>query len=628
MADLNALNAYLDLLHTPASTKPVSLAGNPFDRFDTPQQQQAAAPAVPSQGNPFDQFDQKPAATNGGISAALHGIVHGVTFGLMDPAIAAALSVGQGDDVQYTDSDHTYKTSSAPSYLDRYHENLAAMRSANETNDSNHPVAAFAGNVVGGAALPIGKIASVGDAAMTGARLGFGYGIGQGVTDDQGIDHVVDQGIGGAITGGLTGGVLGKAGDYLSNAVLPKMKAPTIAALKAMSQAAYKRLEDSGVQVSPDALNALGDSAVDKFSQRMGVNINPQVAAAAYPKASAALDLLSAYGTDGSMSGHQASFSDLDQTRRVVADLVGGAQSSDKAMARQVLDHLDNFVGRLGPQDMDTSALDAARANVVSSTGQMGALSKSIQGIEQNQSGALAARGAAGAGTRARYMDLRQSLTDASAARHGALQDMQAESDQISNAPQQAIQDLTDARSLWSRYAKASQLQAIIDKAKNNSTGFSQSGYENSLRSGFRKLLNNDRGIARFSPDERAAIKQVATGGSNLSATNLLRQIGKLSPQGAVPILAEIGMYGAAGPGALAVPAFGLAGRIGATVLQNGAARRAVNLAAMGSDNAAALNAVQLPVPPMRLQAARAASLLPRLTPGLSAFALPAVSSR
>lgn len=162
-----------------------------------------------------------------------------------------------------------------------------------------------------------------------------------------------------------------------------------------------------------------------------------------------------------------------------------------------------------------------------------------------------------------------------------------------------AIAALPEARDLASRSFKAEQLQSIIDKAKNNSTGFAQSGYENALRSGFRKLLNNDRGIARFSPTERDAIKQVATGGSAVSATNLLRQVGKLSPQGAIPILSELAMYGVAGPSALTVPAAGIAGRTGATLLQSAAAKKAVNLAALGR--------TALPPMPAALQ-------LPRLT--------------
>lgn len=158
-----------------------------------------------------------------------------------------------------------------------------------------------------------------------------------------------------------------------------------------------------------------------------------------------------------------------------------------------------------------------------------------------------------------------------------------------------AISALPQARDLASRSFKAQQIQDIMDKAANNSTGFSQSGYENSLRNGFRNLLNNPRGISRFNPGEVAAIKQVATGGSSLSATNLMRQVGKLSPQGAVPILAEIGAYGAFGPQALAIPAAGIAGRTGATLLQQNAAKNALNLALNGAPLAAQPAALGLP---------------------------------
>lgn len=178
---------------------------------------------------------------------------------------------------------------------------------------------------------------------------------------------------------------------------------------------------------------------------------------------------------------------------------------------------------------------------------------------------------------------------------------------------QTAIDALPQARDLASRSFKAQQLQDIVDKAGNNATGFSQSGYENALRNGFRKLLNNDRAIARFSPDEVAAIKQVATGGNSLSATNLMRQVGKLSPQGAVPILAEIGAYGAFGPQALAIPAAGIAGRTGATLLQQNAARNAVNLALNGAPLAATPAAVSMP-------AITSASRLPY---GLAPFGIP-----
>lgn len=167
--------------------------------------------------------------------------------------------------------------------------------------------------------------------------------------------------------------------------------------------------------------------------------------------------------------------------------------------------------------------------------------------------------------------------------------------------PQQAAADLNNARDLYSRSAKATTIQNLIDKAGVNGSNYTASGLENSLRVQFRKLANNDRGMARFSQAEQAAIKRVATGGSPASMNNALRYLGKFSPQGFFPAIAEMGAVGVMGPGALALPAAGFAGRVGATAMTKAAANRAVDLAALGR------TATAIPVTP--------ALQLPQLTP-------------
>lgn len=163
--------------------------------------------------------------------------------------------------------------------------------------------------------------------------------------------------------------------------------------------------------------------------------------------------------------------------------------------------------------------------------------------------------------------------------------------------PAQAISDLNNARDLYSRSAKASTIKSLIDKAGINGSNYTASGLENSLRVQFRKLANNDRGMSRFSPAERDAIKRVATGGSPASMNNALRYLGKFSPQGFFPAIAEMGAVGAMGPGALAIPAAGFAGRVGATAMTKAAAQRALDMAALGNTAAAipASPALQLP---------------------------------
>lgn len=357
-------------------------------------------------------------------------------------------------------------------------------------------------------------------------------------------------------------------------AIPAKAAAPSIADLRASAKQAYQQVDNSGVRVSTDSLNGMADSLQDKMADRLDPTLHPE--------ATAAYNRVMRYATDQPQAAAPATFTQLDNLRRVVADAGGSIKPADRALARQILDHVDDYVSGLSSVDLDTLALDQARATLTSATGAKGAAASQIKAIETNKPGALAARGAAGADTRATYMGLHDQLPQLEAGRQSALSDFNAENAQIQAGPQSTIDALNSARDLWARSSKAQTLQKIIEKAKNNSSGFAQSGYENALRSGFRKLLNNERGIARFSPDEVAAIKQVATGGSPLSATNLLRQVGKLSPQGAIPLLSELAMVGAAGPSALVVPAAGLAGRAGATALQSAAARRAVDLAAAG----------------------------------------------
>lgn len=396
------------------------------------------------------------------------------------------------------------------------------------------------------------------------------------------------------------GGFLGAPGGgapSIINATAREV-APSIVDLRAAAKAAYKKVDDSGVKVSTDSLNGMADSLEDKLSERLDPTLHPE--------ATAAYNRVLKFKTDQDKAVGPASFTQLDNLRRVVADAGNSIKPADRALARQIQDHVDDYVGNLTSADLDTSALDEARSALTSATGAKGQTAKQIKSIEVNKPGSLAARGAAGADTRAQYMALHEQLPQLEAQRQAALGDFNTENAQITAGPQDTIDALNSARDLWARSSKAQTLQNIIDKAKNNSTGFAQSGYENALRSGFRKLLNNDRGISRFSPPEVAAIKQVATGGSSLSATNLLRQVGKLSPQGAVPILAEIGLYGGLGPAALAAPAAGIAGRTGATILQKAAAKRAVDLAAMGRGAA-----IPLRNPPLQLPQLTSRSAIP-----------------
>lgn len=357
-------------------------------------------------------------------------------------------------------------------------------------------------------------------------------------------------------------------------------KAPSIADLRAAAKASYDAVDNSGVRVAPDALNRLGDSVQDSFGSRLDPTLHPD--------ATAAYNRITQFATDGPKGDAPATFSDLDNLRRVVADAAQSTKPADKAMARMMMDKIDDFVGNLKPADLDTSLQDQLRAELTAATGTKGQIAKQIKDIEVNKPGALAARGAAGAGTRDQYMGLMDQLPQAETARQNALNAFQNETDLINAGPQATIDALSHAREMWSRASQASLIQSQIDKAGIKAAGYSQSGMENALRAQFKQLALNDRAMARLSPEVQQAVKDVAKGSP---MGNVLRAVGKYAPHGPVSTAAGLGVgamlggpMGAAegGMASLAVPMAGEAARAGATAMTKSAAQRALDTAALG----------------------------------------------
>jgi hypothetical protein len=128
---------------------------------------------------------------------------------------------------------------------------------------------------------------------------------------------------------------------------------------------------------------------------------------------------------------------------------------------------------------------------------------------------------------------------------------------------------LKEARALYTRKRKAEDIERLIRRAE-----YSPSGFENGLRIEFRALAKNDRRFNRFTAEEKAAIDKVAKGGA---VENTLRLIGKAAPTGIVSGGLSSGAgFAFGGPvGAVALPAVGIAGRMGAKALTSRNARAA-----------------------------------------------------
>jgi len=125
------------------------------------------------------------------------------------------------------------------------------------------------------------------------------------------------------------------------------------------------------------------------------------------------------------------------------------------------------------------------------------------------------------------------------------------------------INELRDARKLWSMNAKAEVFEQMINRAETTgSSVYTQSGYENALRGEFRRLANNPNRMRQFTQAEQDQITEIARGGT---LQNMLRLVGKFSPTSVIsaPLSAGTG-YVVGGPiGAAVIPAVGLAARSG-----------------------------------------------------------------
>jgi hypothetical protein len=141
------------------------------------------------------------------------------------------------------------------------------------------------------------------------------------------------------------------------------------------------------------------------------------------------------------------------------------------------------------------------------------------------------------------------------------------------NGPQ-AAQALKDARALYTRNRKSTEIEGLIERAKERSAQFSGSGLENAIRTEFRQLAMNEKRMRRFTKEEQDAIRHVSRGGKG---ENALRMIGKLAPTGGLSAWLSI-LGTSLNPVIGAVPLTGLAARGGATLLTNRNANRAAEL--------------------------------------------------
>lgn len=233
-----------------------------------------------------------------------------------------------------------------------YDTELAYQRARDADYDARHPKESTAEQIGGAVLGTIAGARTLGRAGVpmpatlagkvaVGAPIGAAMGGAQAFTEGEGgpekrlAQVPTAAGIGAAF--GAAAPVLGKAVGAGVNA-LTKAAPPTVQAIKDMAQAAYQKSEDAGLRLTQSGfargLDEIGRAVIEPLNKTI------------HPKTYAAL--LEMYGWRGATP----SLKQVDQLRQIAGQAAMSSDKADARLAARVVDQIDDFMAKLGPNDV------------------------------------------------------------------------------------------------------------------------------------------------------------------------------------------------------------------------------------------------------------------------------------
>lgn len=233
-----------------------------------------------------------------------------------------------------------------------YDTELAYQRARDADYDKRHPKesvgeqigGAVAGTIAGartlgrmGIAMPASLAGKVAVGIPTGAAMG---GTQKFLEGEGGPEKRLE----GVPAASAVGGIAGMAAPILGKAVgaginaLTKAAPPTVEALKQFAQTAYKKADEAGLRLTQHGF-ARG---LDEIGQAVIGPLNKTI----HPKTYATL--LEMYGWRGSTP----TLSQVDQLRQIAGQAAMSGDRADARLARMVVDKIDDFMAKLGPNDV------------------------------------------------------------------------------------------------------------------------------------------------------------------------------------------------------------------------------------------------------------------------------------
>lgn len=316
---------------------------------------------IPMEGETDAQAGERAAGTSYGIgevgqgqTAARSGL-QGLTFGGGDEAVAGAASLLSGN---------------------AYDFELAKERKRLEAGREAFPKTAIASEIAGAVAVPVGGMKSTGKlgydiakSAAVGGGLSGAYGF---LSGEGGAGERADNALWSGLTGAGLGAAIPVAGaainGILQNRATKKAigemakSAPTTEELRAAGNAAYKAVDDAGVQIKPEVFDATRAKITDMLRANTGFDELPGPGSLT-PNAARVMEIM------GQSSAKMAAeptaalpFKSLDQMRRQAGAAAGNvANKTDAKAGMGIIEGLDDMVNRLSPDDVVAGDVEALK---------------------------------------------------------------------------------------------------------------------------------------------------------------------------------------------------------------------------------------------------------------------------
>lgn len=292
-------------------------------------------------GRGYVAEDTRPGMGEGMGRAAFQG----ATFAAGDEAVAAGAA---GIDA----------LTGAASFGDAYDARLDAERRKIEQFREDSPTLAYGSEMVGAvptAMLPmgaVGRVTQTGPLAqrmLASGTIGAGQGTVYGFNAGEGVEDRAGQ----ALAGGAFGGMVGAAAPVLADGVERGARsvikannirqtakgAPTTQQLRQNAGRAYQRAKDAGVEIAPDSWRrAVSDLTATLQDEAIDPTLHPK-----------AMGILKRFQDAADGNGPIPPVTTL---RRLAANVAGSADPDEARLGRIMVDSLDDYVARLGPNDV------------------------------------------------------------------------------------------------------------------------------------------------------------------------------------------------------------------------------------------------------------------------------------